>query len=257
MFYRYCVYTNEPRCCEREEHECVSQRKNCFPTSRLILVVYENYSSSYKTSNGKLARRCEVIGQRFLGNESHVEHFKLLERSPTYFLIGARHTTNDKKKGEKKGYAESLTGHSLDCSACAFLIVVVATTAAAAVASAAAAETSIYSSDNGAWRGGRAPRALQAFASVVHINVRRDYKSRRCASYHGVYIIHTHTCSCEREYSYTRACCFARIYRYRSRDHAKFMLARCLTRYFDTEKSYPRDRFSRETYFVARSERDT
>ncbi|XP_066598820.1 semaphorin-1A-like isoform X2 [Prorops nasuta] len=32
----------------------------------------------------------EVIGQRFLGNESHVEHFKLLERSTTSILIGAR-----------------------------------------------------------------------------------------------------------------------------------------------------------------------
>ncbi|XP_044018703.1 semaphorin-1A-like [Aphidius gifuensis] len=32
----------------------------------------------------------EVIGQRFLGNESHVEHFKLLERAPTFILIGAR-----------------------------------------------------------------------------------------------------------------------------------------------------------------------
>ncbi|XP_031787888.1 semaphorin-1A isoform X3 [Nasonia vitripennis] len=32
----------------------------------------------------------EVIGQRFLGNESHVEHFKLLERSSTFILIGAR-----------------------------------------------------------------------------------------------------------------------------------------------------------------------
>ncbi|XP_043282573.1 semaphorin-1A-like isoform X2 [Venturia canescens] len=32
----------------------------------------------------------EVIGQRFLGNESHVEHFKLLERASTFFLIGAR-----------------------------------------------------------------------------------------------------------------------------------------------------------------------
>ncbi|XP_014234777.1 semaphorin-1A-like isoform X1 [Trichogramma pretiosum] len=37
-----------------------------------------------------LIKHREVIGQRFLGNESHVEHFKLLERSPTYFLIGAR-----------------------------------------------------------------------------------------------------------------------------------------------------------------------
>ncbi|XP_018373671.1 PREDICTED: semaphorin-1A-like isoform X1 [Trachymyrmex cornetzi] len=32
----------------------------------------------------------EVIGQRFLGNESHVEHFKLLERATTSILIGAR-----------------------------------------------------------------------------------------------------------------------------------------------------------------------
>ncbi|XP_043680906.1 semaphorin-1A-like isoform X2 [Vespula pensylvanica] len=32
----------------------------------------------------------EVIGQRFLGNESHVEHFKLLERASTSILIGAR-----------------------------------------------------------------------------------------------------------------------------------------------------------------------
>ncbi|XP_014608962.1 PREDICTED: semaphorin-1A-like [Polistes canadensis] len=32
----------------------------------------------------------EVIGQRFLGNESHVEHFKLLERVSTSILIGAR-----------------------------------------------------------------------------------------------------------------------------------------------------------------------
>ncbi|XP_063995901.1 semaphorin-1A-like isoform X1 [Diachasmimorpha longicaudata] len=32
----------------------------------------------------------DVIGQRFLGNESHVEHFKLLERAPTFILIGAR-----------------------------------------------------------------------------------------------------------------------------------------------------------------------
>ncbi|XP_029677618.1 semaphorin-1A-like isoform X2 [Formica exsecta] len=32
----------------------------------------------------------EVIGQRFLGNESHVEHFKLLERAATSILIGAR-----------------------------------------------------------------------------------------------------------------------------------------------------------------------
>lgn len=32
----------------------------------------------------------EAIGQRFLGNESHVEHFKLLERAPTFILIGAR-----------------------------------------------------------------------------------------------------------------------------------------------------------------------
>ncbi|XP_015594724.1 semaphorin-1A isoform X2 [Cephus cinctus] len=32
----------------------------------------------------------EVIGQRFLGNESHVEHFKLLERAPTSIFIGAR-----------------------------------------------------------------------------------------------------------------------------------------------------------------------
>ncbi|KAL2739015.1 semaphorin-1A-like isoform X1, partial [Vespula squamosa] len=31
----------------------------------------------------------EVIGQRFLGNESHVEHFKLLERASTSILIGA------------------------------------------------------------------------------------------------------------------------------------------------------------------------
>ncbi|XP_061927760.1 semaphorin-1A isoform X2 [Apis cerana] len=34
--------------------------------------------------------RGEVIGQRFLGNESHVEHFKLLERATTSILIGAR-----------------------------------------------------------------------------------------------------------------------------------------------------------------------
>lgn len=32
----------------------------------------------------------DVSGQRFLGNDSHVEHFKLLERSATYVLIGAR-----------------------------------------------------------------------------------------------------------------------------------------------------------------------
>ncbi|XP_051164916.1 semaphorin-1A-like isoform X2 [Leptopilina boulardi] len=32
----------------------------------------------------------DVIGQRFLGNESHVEHFKLLERAATFILIGAR-----------------------------------------------------------------------------------------------------------------------------------------------------------------------
>ncbi|XP_012285377.1 semaphorin-1A isoform X2 [Orussus abietinus] len=32
----------------------------------------------------------EVVGQRFLGNESHVEHFKLLERAATFILIGAR-----------------------------------------------------------------------------------------------------------------------------------------------------------------------
>ncbi|XP_014203594.1 semaphorin-1A-like [Copidosoma floridanum] len=32
----------------------------------------------------------EVVGQRFLGNETHVKHFKLLERSPTFMLIGAR-----------------------------------------------------------------------------------------------------------------------------------------------------------------------
>ncbi|GAB1869784.1 Sema domain-containing protein [Camponotus japonicus] len=32
----------------------------------------------------------EVMGQRFLGNESHVEHFKLLDRAATSILIGAR-----------------------------------------------------------------------------------------------------------------------------------------------------------------------
>ncbi|XP_076224820.1 semaphorin-1A isoform X6 [Nomia melanderi] len=32
----------------------------------------------------------EVVGQRFLGNDSHVEHFKLLERATTSILIGAR-----------------------------------------------------------------------------------------------------------------------------------------------------------------------
>ncbi|XP_012264819.1 semaphorin-1A-like isoform X2 [Athalia rosae] len=32
----------------------------------------------------------DVVGQRFLGNESHVEHFKLLERTRTSVLIGAR-----------------------------------------------------------------------------------------------------------------------------------------------------------------------
>ncbi|XP_046429152.1 semaphorin-1A-like isoform X1 [Neodiprion fabricii] len=32
------------------------------------------------------------MGQKFLGNESHVEHFKLLERTGTSMLIGARNT---------------------------------------------------------------------------------------------------------------------------------------------------------------------
>jgi semaphorin 6 len=32
----------------------------------------------------------DVVGQQFLGNESHVEHFKFLERATTSILIGAR-----------------------------------------------------------------------------------------------------------------------------------------------------------------------
>lgn len=66
--------------------------------------VYDGYGVSVVTGAleerliGQLSQRVpfvwsvsgEVIGQRFLGNESHVEHFKLLERATTSILIGAR-----------------------------------------------------------------------------------------------------------------------------------------------------------------------
>ncbi|XP_025160638.1 semaphorin-1A [Harpegnathos saltator] len=57
--------------------------RECAEVSRKI---FKTLKQTYRQQN----HTSEVIGQRFLGNESHVEHFKLLERATTSILIGAR-----------------------------------------------------------------------------------------------------------------------------------------------------------------------
>ncbi|KAL7297725.1 hypothetical protein TKK_0008760 [Trichogramma kaykai] len=72
-----------------DKHE-PKQKKVTYDSISTIKAQHGANQSENKIESQLSSNRGEVIGQRFLGNESHVEHFKLLERSPTYFLIGAR-----------------------------------------------------------------------------------------------------------------------------------------------------------------------